>query len=280
MLSLDLHHITELYCWIDNTLPKQLPSPTGGRPTVLRNSELITLLIWNTLVLHQKNIKDLHNHARIHLKREFPRLPSYEAFLGHCHRVTPIMLQLLQCLLATDEPIKLIDSTMLPVCKIKRSDSHKVAKNMAAFGKNHQGWHYGFKLHASSTVDGRLAGIAFTPANVHDAQVMPRIINNRTKVAVGDSLYGASVMRRIIWERYGTVIIAPPHYKQKKKLATLWQNELLSMRSKIESVFDVLKEHLHLVSSFPRSPFGYLVHYARILLGYQIMALAAHSEVS
>ena len=280
MLSLDLHHITELYCWVDNTLPKQLPSRTGGRPTVLKSSELITLLIWNTLVLRQKNTKDLHNHARIHLKREFPKLPSYEAFLGHCHRVTPLMLQLLQHLLATDDPIKLMDSTMLPVCKLKRSDSHKVAKNVAAYGKNHQGWHFGFKLHASVTLDGRLGGIAFTPANTHDAQVIPEIINNKTKIAVGDSLYGASVMRRIVWEQYGTVIIAPPHYKQKKKLATLWQNELLSMRSKIESVFDVLKEHLHLVSSFPRSLFGYLFHYTRILLGYQVMALVAQSEVS
>jgi hypothetical protein len=280
MLSLDLHHITELYCWVDDLLPKQLPSKTGGRPPVLQHSELITLLVWNALVLRQKTIKDLHNHARIHLKREFPRLPTYQAFVGHCHRVTPLMIRLLQVLLAVNEPIKLMDSTMLPVCKTKRADSHNVAKTLAAFGKNHQGWHYGFKLHAAITPDGRLGGVYFTPANVFDAQVIPKIINNKTKIAVGDSHYGASVMRRKVWEQYGTVIIAPPHWKQKKKLATLWQNELLSLRSKIESVFDVLKEHLHLVTSFARSPFGYLVHYVRILLGYQIMALAAHSEVS
>jgi len=280
MLSLELHHITELYYWVDNILPKQITTSRGGRPPVLKHSELVTILIWNALVLHQKTIKDLHNHTRIHLQGEFPKLPSYEAFLGHCHRVTPLMLTLLQQLLATDEPLKLMDSTMLPVCKLKRSDSHKVAKNVAAYGKNHQGWHYGFKLHAAITPDGRLGGITFTPASTYDAQVMPQIINNKTKVAVGDSHYGASVMRRIIWERYGTIIITPPHWKQKKKLATLWQNELLSLRSKIESVFDVLKEHLHLVTSFARSPYGYLVHYVRILLGYQIMALAAGLGVS
>jgi len=82
-------------------------------------------------------------------------------------------------------------------------------------------------------------------------------------------------MRQIIWERLGTIIIAPPHYNQKKKIMTLWQHQLLSMRSKIEAVFDILKQHLQLVTSFPRSPFGYLVHYVRILLGYQILALAA-----
>ena len=164
---------------------------------------------------------------------------------------------------------------MLPVCQLKRAEKHKVAAGIAAFGKNHQGWHFGFKLHVSITPNGQLCAVVLTPANIHDAQVMPRILNKKTKLAVGDSTYGASVMGRLIWENYGTIVIAPPHYKQKKKVMTDWQQLLLARRSKIEAVFDLLKEHLHLVSSFPRSVFGYLVHYVRILLGYQIMALAA-----
>jgi hypothetical protein len=123
-------------------------------------------------------------------------------------------------LLAVNEPVKQMDSTMLPVCKFKRADSHRVAQGIAQFGKNHQGWHYGFKLHAAITPDDRLGGVSFTPANTFDAQVIPKIINNKTKIALGDSHYGASVMRRKGWEQYGTVIIAPPHWKQKTKLAT------------------------------------------------------------
>jgi len=53
-----------------------------------------------------------------------------------------------------------------------------------------------------------------------------------------------------------------------------WQHKLLTFRSKIESVFDYLKEHLHLVSSFPRSVMGYLLHYVRILLAYLIMVVS------
>jgi hypothetical protein len=34
-----------------------------------------------------------------------------------------------------------------------------------------------------------------------------------------------------------------------------------------------LKQHLHLQSSFPRSMQGYALHYIRILLGYQLLAL-------
>lgn len=135
------------------------------------------------------------------------------------------------------------------------------------------GWHYGFKLHASVNIRGQLCGLALTPANVHDAQMMPYILNENTDVAVGDTAYTARVMREYLWKAYGTVIISPPHPKQNKKVLASWQHLLLRMRPKIESVFDYLKEHLHFVSSFPRSVKGYLLHYLRILLGYQILML-------
>jgi Transposase DDE domain len=275
MLSLQVHHIVDLYCWVDNMLPKQPSSPLGGRPALLQNSELVTLLLWDTVLLHQKTLKDLYTFASLYLRCEFPQLPKYNAFLEHCKRVTPPMFELLSRILLNEAPLRFMDSTMLPVCKLERSSFHKVARSIANYGKNHQGWHYGFKLHASITARGELCSITLTPANVYDAQMMPRILNKYTKIAVGDSHYGAKVMGRIIWEKYGTVIIAPPHYKQNRKLMSPWQHALLSHRSKIEAVFDILKNHLHLVSSFPRSVFGYLTHYVRILLGYQIIALAA-----
>lgn len=42
---------------------------------------------------------------------------------------------------------------------------------MVDFGKNWQGWHYGFKLHASVSIDGRLYVLALTGANGYDAQM-------------------------------------------------------------------------------------------------------------
>lgn len=152
-----------------------------------------------------------------------------------------------------------------------RADSHKVAQSIAHFGKNHQGWHYGFKLHASVNHRGQFVGLALTPANVHDAQKIPSLVNRQTKIAVGDTSYTASVMRNFIWKTTGTIIVSPPHPKQKKKIMTQWQHKLLTARPKIESVFDYLKEHLHFVSSFPRSVNGYLLHYLCILLSYQIL---------
>jgi hypothetical protein len=270
MLFLQSHHIVDLYFWVDSTLAKQL-SGNRGRPVLVSDSEVVTMLIWNTVTLKQHNLKDIFNAVSLYHRKDFPTLPKYSSFVSHCHKVLPQFFELIELLLQSSD-VGIVDSTMIEVCKMQRADSHKVAKGKAQFGKNWQGWHYGFKLHTTITLKGELSAIHFTGANEYDAQTLPKLINKQ-EVLVGDTLYGASAMRKFIWEEYGTVIISPPFPKQNKKVATPWQNTLLNLRSKIESVFDYLKNHLHLVSSFPRSMGGYLIHYLRVLVSYQIMAL-------
>ena len=68
-------------------------------------------------------------------------------------------------------------------------------------------------------------------------------------------------------------LLSPPHPRQNKKIVTGWQDFLLKARPKIETVFDFLKEHLHLITSFPRSVKGYLFHYLKVLLGYQVSVI-------
>lgn len=267
MREIQKHHIVDLYVWVDDTLSEP---PRAGRPSVLRNSELITIIIWDGLNEPHKNLSAIYTWIQRDYPDYFPRLPRYQNFVAHCHRLLPQLIRLLQGLLASDAPLRFADSTMLPVSKLIRADRHKVAKGIAAFGKNWQGWHYGFKLHAAIDHDNRLAAVVFTPANRHDAQEIERLVNDRTKILVGDSHYGASVMRRRIWKKHGTLIVAPPHFTQKKQLATSWQMLLLRMRPKIEATFGKLKEQRFLVSSFPRSVNGYAVHYIRTLLGYQM----------
>lgn len=271
MLSLQPHHIIDLYVWVDDLVKQKPRGP--GRPVILSDSEVLTALVWNVLAMQQCTLKQVYEWMRLEHSNDFPRRPGYAGFVAHCHRLLPVFVHLLSHLLSDHAPFRFVDSTMLPVCALVRADHHKTCKNIAKFGKNHQGWHFGFKLHASVNPKGQLCGLVLTPANIHDAQMLPWITNAHTKVAVGDTAYNARVMREHLWERRGTFVLAPPHPKQKTKLLAPWQHLLLKARPKIESVFDVLKQHLRLVSSFPRSVNGYLLHYLRILLGYQIQAL-------
>jgi hypothetical protein len=87
---------------------------------------------------------------------------------------------------------------------------------------------------------------------------------------VGDSHYGDKSARAKMREWHNVIVVAPPHHKQKSHLMAEWQKKLLYTRIKVETTFDYLKEHMNLVSSFPRSKNGYILHYVRILLGYQM----------
>lgn len=272
MLCLQSHHITDLYCLVDDLVPRS-QKPLGGRPNLMTDSELITALVWNTLKIKSRTLKDLHQWLWDYHKSDFPKIPKYNGFIEQCQRVIPQLVFVIQSLLLNKTAIRFMDSTMLEVCKNQRAQDHKVCKGLAAWGKNHQGWHFGFKLHASIDIKGRLCGLCLTPADVHDSRPEPVLLNRYAKIAVGDSTYGGRAMNEYIFEQYGTIIIAPPHFKQNKKLMAKWQHFLLEMRSKIECTFDYLKNHLGLISSFPRSPKGYLFHWLRIILGYQMMTV-------
>lgn len=274
MSAIQKQHIVDVFVWVDDCLPKQMQQPRGGRPSVLQDSELLTILIWDGLCEPHKTLLDLYSWMEREYRDYFPKLPKYQNFVAHVHRLLPQMVWFLQTLLVHDAPLRFADSTMLPVCKPIRADRHKVAKDVAQFGKNWQGWHYGFKLHAAIDQHNRLVALVFTPANEHDNQVMERLVNDQTRVLVGDSHYGGSVMRNRLWKKHKTIVIAPPHHTQRKKLAAAWQMTLLHMRPKIEAAFGKLKEHHFMVTSFPRSVKGYFTHYVRALLGYQMRVVS------
>ena len=250
-------------------LPPAPANPLGGRPVVLRQNEVIALLVFSCLAAPQRTLKSIWRWAQTFYYRRFT-LCSYPSWVRKCHRALPAMLQLLQHPPSSAAPLRFLDSTMLHVCKLVRADRHRVARGIAVFGKNWQGWHFGFKLHLAVDHRGSVCALRFTPANEHDAQQLPYLVNDATTIAVGDGTYNARVMRRKMWHKHRTYILAPPHPKQRTKLAADWQLFLLRKRVKVECAFDFLKQHLLLETSFPRSVNGYAVHYIRILLGYQV----------
>jgi Transposase DDE domain len=174
MRALQKQHIVDIFVLVDDSLPKQIKP---GPKSVLSDSELLTILIWDGLTEPHKNLSSVYAWIEREYSDCFPSLPKYQNFVAHCHRLLPTLVWFLQSLLVTAAPLRFADSTMLPVCKYIRAERHKVAKGVAAFGKNWQGWHYGFKLHAAIDHQNRLAALVFTPASEHDNQVEERLAN-------------------------------------------------------------------------------------------------------
>lgn len=257
--------IVDVFVWVDDMV---VQSPKRGQQPVLKDSEVLTILIWDGLTEPHKRLKDVYRWIQREYSDCFPKLPAYQNFVAHCHRLLPTLVWLLQSVLTSDVPLRFCDSTMLPVCRTVRADRHKVAKGVARFGKNHQGWWYGFKLHAAVNLKGQLAAVCFTPANEHDAQHVEQLVNRATKVVVGDSHYAASPMVKRLWKTHRIVVVA--NNKQRALMAD-WQYLLQTLRQKVEAGFGKLKEAHSFVSSYPRSVQGYFVHYLRVLLGYQLV---------
>src|ERR1051326_9469994 len=134
MRALQKQHIVDVFVWVDDSLPKVVKP--GTRP-VLSDSELLTILIWDGLTEPHKTLRSLYGWMQRDYADCFPKLPKYQNFVAHCHRLLPQLLELLGSTLSTAAPLRFADSTMLPVCKIFRADRHRVARGFAAFGKNH-----------------------------------------------------------------------------------------------------------------------------------------------
>lgn len=193
MRLLRAHHIPDLVSVVNSFLPRKLPDPRGGRPVKLHSNEVIALLIFSSLAAPQRTLTGIYNYSQVHFYRRF-NLPAYRSWMKKCHEALPDMLFILDKLLAKDASLRLIESTMPEDCRQVRANSCKVAKGVASFGINHQGWHYGFKLHAAVNAKGQLCAVHFTPANESDSQQIPYLVNDACIVAVGDGGYTASVM--------------------------------------------------------------------------------------
>lgn len=271
MRVLRQHHLIPLYVMVDDAVAS-IPNPKGGRPSILRDSEVVTILAFNLLTVQQQTLQQVYDWVSQYHSSDFPKLPNYQNFVKHCHRLVPTLAVLLNSLLASEAELRFMDSTMLEVCRLVRRRWHKVARGYAKTGYNHQGEHYGFKLHLSIDNDGKICAFIFSDALAHDSRAIPYLVNKHTKVAVGDSGYRSALHKKLN-HLFGTIFVVPPHYKQKKQILTKSQLKLLRRRPKIETVFDYLKQHLHLQTSFPRSMQGYALHYLRILLGYQLLQM-------
>ncbi len=105
----------------------------------------------------------------------------------------PWCLMLLCCFLNTCRGevtgISFVDSTPIEVCHPCRSRSHKVFKDIAGWGQNSLGWHFGFKLHLIINDRGELLAFKLTPGNTDDRKPVPEMAQDLFGKLFGDRGY-------------------------------------------------------------------------------------------
>ncbi|RJF71304.1 IS982 family transposase [Deinococcus cavernae] len=157
----------------------------------------------------------------------FPDLPSVEQATIRLKRLTPVI----ERLTGQPEPLAMavIDSEPIPVCRYKRAKHCKFPR--ATFGFGTQGKIFGFKLHAWTTLNGKIAQYAILPANEHD-------LTGGGQLAEHWPAYGGpKIIGDKAYQGGGYIV---PAKSNMKKPDPRWREEFHAARKIIESAFSSL----------------------------------------
>ncbi len=255
-----------------------------GRPLTLKPPDIATI----TLIQKHyqiKTLKSLHNLLKEKYTDIFPKLPAYQNFVIIMNKSSTFLLSILLLVLQAGKPyltkVKFIDSTPVPVCKVYRSKGHKTMKLLASKKKSTTGWFYGLKLHLICDENYHLACFKFTTGSVDDRIVLNEFMEKirfTNSTLVADAGYVSKQYESKFWNS-GTYFLTATKANM-KVLASIYQQKLMNMRSKIETVFSILKDKYQLITSVPRSINGYLAHYVRSLFGYVFCGIEGFLVIS
>jgi hypothetical protein len=100
MRVLHSHSLIPLFVMVDDSLPAQ--SVGRGRKATLRDSEVVTILVFNLFTCQQQTIRQIYDWTLQYHGSDFPNLPTYQNFLKHCHRIVPQLSYILDGLLRSE----------------------------------------------------------------------------------------------------------------------------------------------------------------------------------
>lgn len=151
-----MDYITELYCLVDDfwqSVKEQISKymiyedkKHINRKSMLSLSEMATLVIlFHSMRFRQ--FKKFYQYVSTFMRKEFPRLLSYNRFIELMPRCILFLTALFDALKGRCMGISVVDSTPLAVCGNLRIHRHKVFDGYAERGKSSTGWFFGFKLH-------------------------------------------------------------------------------------------------------------------------------------
>lgn len=267
--------IVALFCFIQDFLSNICDNPNlenmkkkSTRTTNLTMSELMTIFL-----LHFKfgasNFKSFYNMTYQSLKYYFPNLISYDRLISLKKRMFKYLKILISYIISLSEKTGkfYIDSTHLKVCENKRIHENKNFNGVARRGKTSVGWFYGLKLHLLINEKGEIVNFMFTPGNIDDREPVENLVKHLFGLLFGDKGYISGDLSTELIEK-GLKLVTGIKNNMKNKFMILEEKILLRKRSVIESVFNVMKNHIGVNLSRSRSIWNASVDLLLMLITY------------
>ncbi len=145
-----------------------------------------------------------------------------------------------------DPALSMVDSVPTPVCRFGRAYTCARFRGQAAFGRDpgSKATIYGFRHHLRVTWPGVVTAVSVAPANVHDRDLVPELVEGATGQVLGDRNYWDPKLTAEL-ALAGIALVAPF-----KKRATdpdpVGSQRVTRLRWRIETVVAQLVERFHL----------------------------------
>mgnify|MGYP001218780365 FL=1 len=138
------------------------------KDAILCDSEIITIRIVGELLMIDSE-KSWLTFVKRNFKDLFPRMYDRTRFnrtRQNLHAIIEAIRKYMTSILGYQaQPIRVIDSIPIPICKFDRAHFHRTFKVDAEYGycASKKETYYGFKLHAITTLDGFITDFVLTP---------------------------------------------------------------------------------------------------------------------
>lgn len=185
----------------------------GPAPT-LADSEVLTMAVVGEFLGLDRDAAIYAYFRRDH--------PDWFPALGRVHRttfarqlanlwaVTERLWRVLLDRVLFDPTLSLVDSVPVPVCRFGRACGCSRFKGQAAYGRDTGGkaTFYGLRLHVRACWPGVVAALQMAPANVHDLELVPELVDGAVGQVIGDRNYWAPKLSAAL-EPAGIALEAP-----------------------------------------------------------------------
>ncbi len=278
---MDLEELTiAVYCLVDELLEESRGDPgwrrvrRRGPDPVLADSEVLTMeVVGEFLGLDQDVALDRY------FRREHP---DWFPALRRVHRTTFtrqaanlwVLKERLWGLLLDrvrhDPALSVVDSVPTPVCRFGRAYTCRRFRGAAAFGHDpgSRATIYGFRHHLRICWPGVVRAVSIAPANVHDRDLVPELVEGAAGQVLGDRNY---------WDPRLTAALAPagialqaPFKMRATDADPVGSRVLGRVRWRIETVVAQLVERFHLKRIWARDAWHLTSRTLRKLLSHTL----------
>jgi hypothetical protein len=253
----DLEEFTiAVYCLIDALLGEVRSHPDWqrirqrGPAPILADAEVLTMEAVGEFLGLDQDV-GIYQYFRREHPDWFPALQRVHrtTFARQAANLWVIKEQVWRALLDRvphDPALSCVDSVPTPVCRFGRAYTCRRFRGQAAFGRDtgSRATIYGFRHHLRSCWPGVLTALSVAPANVHDRDLVPELVEGATGEVLGDRNY---------WDPKLTAELAPagivlraPFKKRATDPDPVGSRLIGRVRWRIETVASQFVERYHL----------------------------------